>query len=213
MIASVIISGILQRYKQICAKYPQSPSFVPNTKGDSFYLIRKRAGNRPVQVRISNHGTYLDTWCDREELGDSVERLDPALCDNISIVFVDDGNDLTKDCTGMQDCDGCEIEPCIPQTFEGQNELGRPFVVKQYTYKSKFIRIKYLNGITKAIAEASVKGKYVDPLKDLYRAAKQKGLSSSTKNQENNQQIKENKTMNKKQTIRLNESQLKNVRR
>lgn len=113
----------------------------------------------------------------------------------------------------MQDCDGCEIEPCIPQTFEGQNELGRPFVVKQYTYKSKFIRIKYLNGITKAIAEASVKGKYVDPLKDLYRAAKQKGLSSSTKNQENNQQIKENKTMNKKQTIRLNESQLKNVRR
>lgn len=166
MIASVIISGILQRYKQICAKYPQSPSFVPNTKGDSFYLIRKRAGNRPVQVRISNHGTCLDTWCDREELGDSVERLDPALCDNISIVFVDDGNDLTKDCTGMQDCDGCETEPCIPQTFEGQNELGRPFVVKQYTYKSKFIKIKYLNSITKAIAEASVKGKYADPLKD-----------------------------------------------
>ena len=36
MIASDIINLILQRYKMLCAKYPQSPSFIPNTKGDSF---------------------------------------------------------------------------------------------------------------------------------------------------------------------------------
>lgn len=207
MIATNIISGILQRYKQICAKYPQSPSFIPNTNGDSFYLVRKRDGNRPVQVRISNHGTYLNTWCDREELGNSVERLDPSLCENISIVFIDDCNDITKDCEGRQDCEDCNIQPCIPQTFDGQNELGKPFKVIQYTYKSSQISPRYINGLAKAIAEASVNGKYNDPLGNLVRAAKTKPLSSSI----NNQGIKENRNMNKKQTIRLNESQFNNL--
>jgi len=212
MIAANIISGILQRYKQICAKYPQSPSFIPNTNGDSFYLVRERDGNRPVQVRISNHGTYLSKWCDREELGNSVERLDPALCDNISIAFIDDGNDITKDCKGRQDCEDCNIQPCIPQTFDGQNELGKPFKVIQYTYKSSQISPRYINGLTKAIAEASVSGKYNDPLANLVKAAKKKPLSSS----ENNQEIKENKNnkykkMNKKQVIRINENQLKQI--
>lgn len=41
MITSDIINLILQRYKMLCVKYPQSPSFIPNNKGDSFYLIRK----------------------------------------------------------------------------------------------------------------------------------------------------------------------------
>ena len=58
MIASDIINLILQRYKMLCAKYSQSPSFIPNNKGDSFYLIRKRNGNlQPTQIRLSNHGT------------------------------------------------------------------------------------------------------------------------------------------------------------
>ena len=165
MVASDIISQILQRYKMLCAKYPQSPSFIPNTKGDSFYLISNRGeGLQPIQIRLSNHGTYLETWCDRNELGDSVERLNPALCVNISIVFVDEGEDLTKDCKGMANCEGCEIEPCKPQTFEGQDQIGRPFTVIQYVYSSKCIRRKYINGLTKAIAEASTKGKYIDPL-------------------------------------------------
>ena len=207
MIATDIISGILQRYKQICAKYPQSPSFIPNTNGDSFYLVRKRDGNRPVQVRISNHGTYLNKWCDREELGDSVERLDPALCDNISIAFIDDGNDITKDCKGRQDCEDCNIQPCIPQTFDGQNELGKPFKVIQYTYKSGQISPRYINGLTKAIAEASVSGKYNDPLANLVKSAKIKPLSSSN----NNQEIKEIRNMNKKQVIRINENQLRQI--
>lgn len=178
MVASDIISQILQRYKMLCAKYPQSPSFIPNTKGDSFYLISNRGeGLQPTQIRLSNHGTYLETWCDRNELGDSVERLNPALCVNISIVFVDEGGDLTKDCKGMANCEGCEIEPCKPQTFEGQDQIGRPFTVIQYVYSSKCIRRKYINGLTKAIAEASTKGKYIDPLADIYRAAKDKAIT------------------------------------
>ena len=217
MIASDIINLILQRYKMLCAKYPQSPSFIPNTKGDSFYLISNRGeGLQPTQIRLSNHGTYLETWCDRNELGDSVERLNPALCVNISIVFVDEGGDLTKDCKGMANCEGCEIEPCKPQTFEGQDQIGRPFTVIQYVYSSKCIRRKYINGLTKAIAEASTKGKYIDPLADLYRAAKDKEFHSSTKLQNNkglkpeNKQYKRNTIMNKK-LIRLTENDLHRI--
>lgn len=174
MVSTDILSIILQRYKMLCAKYPQSPSFIPNNKSDSFYLIRKRSGNLlPTQIRLSNHGTYLETWVDREELGESIERLNPASYINISIVFVDEGEDLTNDCKGMPNCEGCEVEPCIPQTFEGQDELGRPFKVLQYVYNSRCISNKYINGITKAIMEASIKGEYKDPLANLYRATKE----------------------------------------
>lgn len=210
MVSTDTLSIILQRYKMLCAKYPQSPSFIPNNKGDSFYLIRKRSGNLlPTQIRLSNHGTYLETWVDREELGESIERLNPAFCINISIVFVDEGEDLTNDCKGMPNCEGCEIEPCIPQTFEGQDELGRPFKVLQYVYNSRCIRNKYINGITKAIMEASIKGEYKDPLANLYRAAKEKELHSSTKEQ-NNQELNTEQYMNKK-LIRLTESDLHRI--
>lgn len=161
MVSTDILSIILQRYKMLCAKYPQSPSFIPNNKGDSFYLIKKRSGNLlSTQIRLSNHRTYLETWVDKEELGKSIERLNPASCINISIVFVDEGEDLTNDCKGM------------PQTFEGQDELERPFKVLQYVYNSRCIGNKYINGITKAIMEASIKGEYKDPLANLYMAAK-----------------------------------------
>lgn len=178
MTATDIISIILQRYKVLCARYSKSPSFISNTKGDSFYLIRKNnKTNHPIQIRLSNHGTYLSNWTDMEELGNSVERLDPSLCTNISIVFVDDGSGMTKDCKGMTNCDGCNVQPCIPQTFEGQNEKGRPFQVVQYTYSSKQIASRYIKGLTKAIAEASVNGKYKDPLVNLAKAAKVKPFS------------------------------------
>ncbi len=68
MIANDIISSILNRYKNACSNYPQPPSFIPNTKGDSFYLIKNRGeGLQPTQIRLSNHGTYLETWCDRNK--------------------------------------------------------------------------------------------------------------------------------------------------
>ena len=212
MVSSEIISLILQQYKSLCAKYPHSPSFIPNKNGDSFYLLRKRSGNLlPTQIRLSNHGTYLNTWVDRDELGESVERINPAFCLNISIVFVDEGEDLTKDCKGMPNCDGCEIEPCKPQTFEGQDELGRPFTVTQFVYKSKFIRRRYINGLTKALMEASVNGKFIDPLVNLYRAAKGKELHSQTKLQNNNNIKTENYMRNNKRTIKLSESDLHRV--
>lgn len=162
MVSSDIINLILQRYKMLRVKYPQSTSFIPNTKGDSFYLMRSRGeGLQSTQIRLSNHDTYLEAWCDGNELGDSVERLNPAFCTNISIVFVDEG----------EDCDECEIEPCKSQTFEGQDELGRPFTVMQYVYNSRCVKREYINGLTKAIMEASINGKYKDTLESLIKAS------------------------------------------
>jgi hypothetical protein len=64
--------------------------------------------------------------------------------------------------------------------------------------------------------EASTKGKYIDPLADLYRAAKDKEFHSSTKLQNNkglkpeNKQYKRNTIMNKK-LIRLTENDLHRI--
>lgn len=215
MHASDILSQILQRYKVVCSKHTQSPQFIPNTKGDSFYLIREGNNSiKPTQIRISNHGTYIRSWVDRDELGDSVNRANPAFCTNISIVFVDENKDLTDDCKGMQDCENCEIVSCKPQTFEGQDQIGRPYSIIQYVYSSKHIKRQYINGLTKAIAEASVKGEYVDPLRNIYRAAKQKEFHSSTKSQNNRQKLTESKQYNtnmNKNKIRLTESQLHRI--
>ena len=206
MVSSDIISQILAVFKGRSQQYNVG-TFISNDNGTSFYLSSKR-GATPVQIRLSNHGTYLKTWVDRTHLEDSKERLlDPSHCINISIVFIDEGQDITKDCPSQQDCEGCLIEPCIPQTFEGQNELGHPFSVKQYCYQSKFIRQKYINGIVKAMFEAIIKGEYVDPLASLKRAAKPKTLSSK---QEIAKESKTNKNM-KKNVVKINENTLRQI--
>ena len=163
LVSSEIISQILAVFKGRSQQYNVG-SFISNDNGTSFYLSSKR-GATPVQIRLSNHGTYLKTWAERTHLEDSRERLlDPSHCINISVIFIDEGQDITKDCHARQDCEVCLIQPCVHQTFEGQNELGHPFYVKQYCYQSKYIRQKYINWIVKAIFEAIIKGEYVDPL-------------------------------------------------
>ena len=54
-----------------------------NKKGDSFYIIREGSNTiKPTQIRISNHGTYIESWVDRNELGDSISQQGLSLmCD------------------------------------------------------------------------------------------------------------------------------------
>lgn len=220
MTASDVISEIIKRMKFWGGRFPTATtSFIPNTKGDSYYLIQNRGENNlPVQIRISNHGTYLETWTDRKELGESVDRIDPAHSINISIVFVDNGKSITNDCDDQVNCEGCVLPVCKPQTFDGQNEIGRPFKVFQYVYQSDDIASRYINALTKAIFHARYTGEYIDPLKDLPRAAKPKEFDSTnlpkwkkTKySQTENKQYKSNTNMNKK-LIRLTESDLHRI--
>lgn len=78
MIAGDIISEIIKRMKFWGSRFPDATtSFIPNIRSNSFYLIQNRGDNNlPVQIRLSNHGTYFETWTDRKELGDSVDRKD-----------------------------------------------------------------------------------------------------------------------------------------
>ena len=203
-----ILDKILIKYKTLCSKFANASNFLSNTKGDSYYSIQKRNQKNPVQIRLSNHGTFLKTWIDREELSDSKTRLlDPSSCFNISIVFIDDNTNITTQCVGQNNCDNCTITPCQPQTFQGQNELGKPFTVKQYVYKSSSINSRNLNGIVKAIMEARFRGEYIDPLLTTAKRASQKELTSQPQQpiQENNKQINTNKNM------KINESQLRKI--
>lgn len=214
MKSSEIITAVLNRYKFWASKNPNSASsFIPNANATSFYLMKNRGDNQShIQIRLSNHGTYLKTWTDREHLGNSVNRYDPTHSINISIVFVDDSSDITNDCTGQKNCDGCVLPVCKPQTFDGQDQIGRHFKVYQYVYNSNEILPRYINAITKAIFEASYKGVYIDPLRNIQRAAKHKELVSSTElqNIDNNKDLNENINM-KQNRIRLTESQLHKV--
>lgn len=154
-----IIDLILGKYKTKCGTLS---SFVSNDNLSSFYISQQRSNNLPpVQIRLSNHGTYLRTWVDRVNLNNSKGRLfNPSHCINISIVFLDEDSDLTNDCEGQINCDDCQITPCIPQTFEGQNELGHSFTVYQFVYKSKCIKRRYIDGIVNAIISALKQGVY-----------------------------------------------------
>ena len=67
---------------------------------------------------------------------------------------------------------------CKPQTFEGQNEIGRPFKVYQYVYQSDTIAPRSINALVKSIFHSIHSGEYIDPLKDLPRAAKPKEFVS-----------------------------------
>lgn len=214
MNSNEILSKILIKYKALCGnKYQTASIFLSNNKGDSFYSIQKRNKEKPVQIRLSNHGTFLKTWVDREALSDSKTRLlDPSQCINISIVFVEDGENLTQQCIGQQTCDNCTITPCCPQTFKGQNELGKPFVVKQYVYKSNTINAKYLDGIVKAIMEARFRGSYIDPLQSTERQSSEKELSSQYNTQQPQQPIQENNNKyTNKNIMKINESQLRKI--
>ena len=205
-----ILDKILIKYKTLCSKFANASNFLSNTKGDSYYSIQKRNQKNPVQIRLSNHGTFLKTWIDREELSDSKTRLlDPSSCFNISIVFIDDNTNITTQCVGQNNCDNCTITPCQPQTFQGQNELGKPFTVKQYVYKSSSINSRNLNGIVKAIMEARFRGEYIDPLLTTAKRASQKELTSQPQQpiqENNNKQINTNKTV-----MKINESQLRKI--
>ena len=53
-------------FKQAINLIRQNNGFKPNKREDSFYRTYTIQNNRPIQVRISNHGTHLWTWYDKD---------------------------------------------------------------------------------------------------------------------------------------------------
>lgn len=70
-------------FKQAINLIRQNGDFKPSEREDSYYKTRKTQGNRLQQARISNHGTHLWTWYDRD--------YDPSYTINTCIVFSESG--------------------------------------------------------------------------------------------------------------------------
>lgn len=152
--------------KDILSELRESLNYKPKDDDHhSYYTVNKERfdGNRqlkPVQIRISNHGTYLRTWLDFVNKKDSeIRLLDPSRCINFSIVFIDENANITNDCVGRKNCDDCDIS-CIPTLVKGITQKGRSFEVYQYVYQTQDITKENITKIIDDVTQAYVNGKF-----------------------------------------------------
>lgn len=140
--------------------------YKPNSKENSFYKIYKNP-NVTYQIRISNHGTHLRTWIEKD--------YDPSYSINISIAFTQNGVP-TNDClidtqTNKQftDCTPCIDQqtrtqiPCKPRQVSGISNKKRTFIVKQFIYNCEYLDIEDIPTLVQAIKQVHLNGIYNDP--------------------------------------------------
>lgn len=198
MTSSEIVSAIEMQFND---KYHEKGFvFKKSSRGDSFYLVAKRGNKKPIQIRLSDHGTYVKTWTDLANKKDSTIRLvDPSFSINYSIVFIDNGNNLTSDCIGQPNCENCKIPECIPQELKGVTDKKHTYQVMQYVYDSSVIKMKYIQGFVNVIYQTIRCGKFIDP------------LSNAVKKQNDNISIARKARQKQLRSIFIKESQLCNM--
>ena len=133
-------------YNEAIRAIKDNNGFKPNKKEDSFYRTYTIQNSRPIQIRISNHGTHLWTWYDKD--------YDPSYAINICVVFSEDGShssDTTVD-TRIKDEQG--------------NIIGerKPFEVKQFVYNCQNLDNNDAALINMEIQNTWKNGGYQDPL-------------------------------------------------
>jgi hypothetical protein len=163
--------------------------FKHNSHDDSFYRTYIVEGGQFLQLRVSNHGTHLWTWLEKD--------YDPSVAlANISIVFTQDGRWESNTAVDMGD-------------------KKRSYSIIQYIYNCSVLDDNDILRINNRIQDIVTNRGYLDPLSD--NETKKAQVYTLEPNQEPKQIIQENKqTTNinknmKKQTIKLNESQLRNI--
>ena len=148
--------------------------YQPNKKETSYYKIF-RNGNITNQIRVSDHGTYLRTWIDKD--------YDPSISTNISIVFTKNGvptndciidsqtNEPFKDCAPCIDQQTQTQQPCKPRQVAGISNKKRKFVVKQFIYNWEYLSIEDIPTLVQAIKQAAFNGFYNDPFMGIENKA------------------------------------------
>jgi len=150
--------------QQIISWLTTHNGFDVNDKENSVYRIY-HTPNVPIQVRFSNHGTYLWTWPDRNE-------YDPAHSINISIVVSEDGKVLNKD--------GKETDTNNdPHTVIDSNPRKRDFTVYQFVYNEQLLKDRDVESIYNSILNILKYRRYIDPLRQNERMAKPNELKSN----------------------------------
>lgn len=98
----------------------QNNGFQPNNNDSFYYRTYTTQNSKPIQVRLTNHGTHLWTWIDK--------NYDPSRAINYCIVFSENGD--------------CVSNTKVNMNITQQNELGQKaivgtrnnFEVVQYVY-------------------------------------------------------------------------------
>ena len=164
--------------------------FKSNSNDSSYYRTYTIEGNRPLQARISNHGTWLWTWYDKD--------YDPSYAINFCVVFSENGeydSDVSVDMS-IKDEEGNVI---------GQK---KSFEVIQYVYNCQLLDENDSILINQAVQNIWQNKGYKDPLANTPKHARVMILRPN----EEPEIITENKTRyNMNKLIRLTESDLHRI--
>lgn len=168
--------------------------FKPNKADSSYYRTYIIQNSRPIQIRVSNHGTHLWTWYDKD--------YDPSYAINICVVFSKDGSHTSNTTVDMR------------KTDERGNVIGerKPFEVKQFVYNCQLLDDNDARLINAEIQNTWKNGGFQDPLANTPKHAKVYRLipNQPIETIVENKQHKTNKTM-KQRIIKLTESKLNRI--
>lgn len=123
--------------------------FQPNRNDSSYYRTYTIENSKPIQVRVSNHGTHLWTWIDR--------NYDPSRAINYCIVFSENGD--------------CASNTKVNMNITQQNEQGQKmivgtrnnFEVVQYVYNCQNLTANEVSKINGAIQNIWQTKVFTDP--------------------------------------------------
>ena len=189
-------------FNEIIEDIRDNGGFYSNSKEDSFYRVYKTQGFKPIQVRISNHGTHLWTWIDR--------NYDPSRAINICIVFSKDGN--------------YDTDTKVDMDLKYKNENGESkivgqrnsFEVVQYVYNCQLLEVTDARQINSAIQTIYKNKGFQDPLINTTKQAivckltpNQEPICNANNTQNNNR--KNIKEIENKQIIKLSEARLRRI--
>lgn len=169
--------------------------FKPNNNDSSYYRVYRVSGSKPMQVRVSNHGTHLKTWYDKD--------YDPSYAINTCVVYSEDG---------MHDSN---VTVDMRKTNEQGAVIGekKMFEVIQYVYNCQLLNDNDAALINQAILSTWQNKSFKDPFAGtpkhakVYKLKPNEPIETLVENKIHN----ENKIMNKKQVIRLTESQFHQI--
>lgn len=127
----------------------QNNGFQANQNDSSFYRTYTLENSKPIQVRVSNHGTHLWTWIDR--------NYDPSKAINYCIVFSENGQCQSNTAVNMN---------IIQQTQFGKKVVGQRnnYEVIQYVYNCSVLTPEDTYLINHTIRTIWQTKTFVDPL-------------------------------------------------
>ena len=135
--------------------------FKPNKNEDSFYRTYTVQNSKPMQIRVSGHGTHLWTWYDK--------NYDPSYAINYSVVFSADGSHSSNVTVDMD----------IKDKENGNKIIGtrKAFDVIQFVYNCRLLEENDIALINQSIQIMWQNKGFKDPLVNTPKHAKVYKLS------------------------------------